>query len=215
MNLTKTFLAMVFGVISCAWLFLLPVAKADDMPTLDAWVGKYPNTVIDGINFFDHVAFYWAEKQGIPPDKIKKIATFPYHQPIVKIDNVLILQGASCDRECASKPGFFAVAGYSLLIDLTQTYPLFNRTKEQILEPSMILCLQTFQREEVASKAKYTNLVQYFADNGEGREINSISHNDNNGGCMAGNEFYESEETFHHLLLLKGVFQHLRFSGTY
>ena len=76
MNLTKTFLAMVFGVISCAWLFLLPVAKADDMPTLDAWVGKDPNTVIDGINFFDHVAFYWAEKQGIPADKIKKIATF-------------------------------------------------------------------------------------------------------------------------------------------
>ena len=79
MNLTKSFFGMVFGAIVCAWLFLPPVAKADDIPTLDAWVGKYPNTVIDGINFFDHVAFYWAEKQGISPDKIKKIATFPYH----------------------------------------------------------------------------------------------------------------------------------------
>ena len=203
------FLLSVAGIFSSnAWF--LNNAWADDIPALSSWVSKKPTDSMDKINFFEHPFFYQAVQQGIPEPLVEKIMAYAYHQPVEKIDHYLVLQGSECFEECGSQPGFFNVNSYAMLVDITP------QTNSRIWQPRVVLCLQEYhQVGDQKDRRQYTNIIHYYTDNGEGREVVAANRDDNNGGCTMGNEFYEAADVMKHLSLVGELFQHLRFSGAY
>lgn len=203
------FLLSVAGIFSSnAWF--LNNAWADDIPALSSWVSKKPTDSMDDISFFEHPFFYQAAQQGIPEPLVEKIMAYAYHQPVEQVDHYLVLQGSDCFEECGGKPGFFNVNSYAMLVDITP------QTDSRIWQPRIVLCLQ--ERHQVGDQKdqrQYTNVIHYYTDNGEGREVVATNRDENNGGCTTGNEFYEAKEVVEHLLIVKELFEHLRFSGTY
>lgn len=208
-RLYSRFIRFCFGLL-VAGIFLSN-AWADTLTvSLESWVGKKPTEEIDQSNFFGNFDLYQPIQQGLPQSILKKIATYNYHQQVEKVDHYLVLQGSNCLEECGSQPGYFNVDSYAMLIDIAP------QADSPIWQPRLVLCWQEYhQVGDTKDRRQYTNIIHYYTDNGERREMVATNHQDNNGGCTMGNEFYEANDVMKHLSLVGELFQHLRFSGAY